>query len=319
MDSEPRGPRDIPMGGPDTGTDELTAAMYRQELNELKIEKLGNRITIISVILPCLIGAVLFFAYMDMKERMASVHDTGQTEVQEVAEDLGTKLNAMTVDLAGVQHTLATRLPDFDRTLKALESNIARLTTTKAEKSEITQAVTRIEKTVSDVSDNAGRNNQAIKTLEKTNARLKADAGSISRSVATAVKTGKAAAKKAARLEASIANLTAALKTEQGKVKTLKARAAEDGETIAFLQKELSLVKKKADTLDRAFVDQSVLDDELDRIKSEYDQKIDRLMQLVKKAGKAKKTAIPVPTAPPFTPPVKPSPSDPISEKDLLQ
>ncbi len=305
------------MGKSDAGTDEISAAMYREELNDLKIEKLGNRITIISVILPCLIGAVIFFAYMDMEERMASVHDTGQTEVQEVAEDLGAKLNAMTVDLAGVQHKLATELPVFDKTIQALESNIARLTTTKAEKSETTQTMTRIEKTVSDFET---RNNRAMETLGKANAKAKADADAhvkvISKAVAKAVETGNAAAKKTAQLKASVATLTAALKTEQRKVNTLTARAASYGETIAVLQKELSLVKKKADTLDHAFVDRSFLDDELTRIKSGYDKKIDRLIRLVEKADKADKAKIP---ASPGTIPVKPKPSGTISEKDLLQ
>jgi len=316
MDSEPKGLRDFPMGDSDAGTDEISAAMYREELNELRIEKLGNRITIISVILPCLIGAVIFFAYMDMQERMASVHDTGQTEVQEVAEDLGAKLNAMTVDLAGVQHKLATRLPVFDKTIKTLESDIAGLTTTKAEKTGITQALARIEKKVSGFET---RNKRAMESLKKANTKAEADARIISKSVAKAVETGNAAAKKTAQLEAAIATLTAALNAEQRKVKTLTTRAAGDGETIAFLQKELSLVKKKADTLDHAFVDRNFFDQELARIKSGYDKKIDRLIRLVEKrdqADKADKAKIPVS---PGTTPAKPTPSGTISEKDLLQ
>jgi chromosome segregation ATPase len=316
MDSEPKGLGDFPMGKSDAGTDEISAAMYREELNDLRIEKLGNRITIISVILPCLIGAVIFFAYMDMQERMASVHDTGQTEVQEVAEDLGAKLNAMTVDLAGVQHKLATRLPVFDKTIKTLESDIAGLTTTKAEKTGTTQAMARIEKKVSDVET---RNKRAMETLKKADAKAKADTRVISKSVAKAIETGNAAAKKTAQLEASIATLTAALKAEQRKIKTLTTRAAGDGETIAFLQKELSLVKKKADTLDHTFVERNFFDQELARIKSGYDKKIDRLIRLVEKGEKAEKADKAKIPASPGTPPAKQTPSGTISEKDLLQ
>lgn len=313
MDNDSKGLRDFPMGESEVGTDEISAAMYREELNDLKIEKLGNRITIISVIIPCLIGAILFFAYMDMKERMASVHDTGQSEVQEVAEDLGAKLNAMTVDLAGVQHKLETKLPVYDQTIKALESNIARMTAIKADKSETTLAMTRIEKAVS---DNATRSNRAMETLKKANAKARADASVMSTAVARAVETGNAAAKKTAQLETSIAALTAALKTEQRKVETLTAQTAGDGETIAFLQKELSLVRKKTAALDNASVNRSLLDDELARIKSTYDKKIDRLIRLVEKAGNADKAKIP---ASPARPPARPKPSGTISEKDLLQ
>jgi chromosome segregation ATPase len=212
-----------------------------------------------------------------------------------------------------VQHKLATRLPVFDKTIKTLESDIAGLTTTKAEKNGTTQALARIEKKVSDVET---RNKRALGTLGKANAKAKSDVKVISKSVAKAIETGNAAAKKTAQLEASIDTLTAALKAEQRKVKTLTTRAAGDGETIAFLQKELSLVKKKADTLDHTFVDRTFFDQELARIKKGYDKKIDSLIRLVEKGDKADKAKIPVSTG---TTPAKPTPSGTISEKDLLQ
>ncbi len=49
---------------------EITDSIYHQEINSLKIDKLSNRVTIISIIIPCLIGAILIFAYLDMKERV---------------------------------------------------------------------------------------------------------------------------------------------------------------------------------------------------------------------------------------------------------
>ena len=47
-----------------------SASIYHEEINTLKIEKLSNRVTIISIIIPCLISAILIFAYLDMKERV---------------------------------------------------------------------------------------------------------------------------------------------------------------------------------------------------------------------------------------------------------
>ncbi len=304
MSTRPGEPGDFTIGGHGSDNDEMSAAAFRQELNELKIEKLGNRITIISVIIPCLIGAIVWFAYMDIKDRMAAVHDTGQTEVQDVAETLDAKINAMTVDMAKIQHQLET-------TLKNLESEMTRLAAAKAEKSEVWADVDRLEKILSDRESAAAKTleNELKKALTATESRA---AEQLARSTEMEQRLGQKTAEmekqlgqKTAEMEAVIQKMMAEVKAEKAESATLAARLATREEAMAALQKELSLVKIKADTLEQTTIDRKTLDRELARIKQQFPEK-----SVPSQPGAASGNSVPRKL---------PKTSENISEKDLLQ
>ena len=69
---------------------------FQEEMDNIRIEKLSNRITFFSVLIPCLIGIIIFIAYLDIKKRVTTVHDTGTMEVQSLSKDLEKKLSDLT-------------------------------------------------------------------------------------------------------------------------------------------------------------------------------------------------------------------------------
>lgn len=293
MSTSPGEPDDFTIGGHGPDNDEMSAAAFRQELNELKIEKLGNRITIISVIIPCLIGAIVWFAYMDIKDRMVDVHDTGQNEVQDVAETLGAKINAMTVDMAKIQHQLET-------TLKDLESGMAKLATAKAEKSEVKVDLARLEKSLSD------RESATSKTLEnELKKALTATESRVAEIIAKTAELEKSLGKQTAELDTAIQEMTAAIQEGKSGSAALATQIADKEKTMAYLQKELGLVKIKANTLEQTTIDRKTLDRELARIKQQYQEEILKSQAQVSPGKSA--------------PPKQPKTSESISEKDLLQ
>lgn len=302
-------PDDFTIIGPESDKDAISAAVFLQESNDLKIEKLNNRIIIISVIIPCIVCAILLFAYMDIKERMVNVHNTGRTEVLEAAEELDTKINAMTVDIAGIKHR-------FETTVKSIESETARITTNKAEKSEIKADLAKIEMDVSD------RTSKAVHALENTIKKdlepLETMETRISEALAKTVEIEKGTIQKTREIENVIQTLSSAIKAEQSRTTTLEAKIAKQNETMAILQKELSLVKIKTDTLEQTFIDRKVLDRELKILNQKTDQKIDQKINMINNHSQAKEqTKPPLPNTLPEPRQLKHSES--ISEKDLLQ
>ena len=295
-------PDDFTIGGPGLDDDETSAAVFLQESNQLRIERLGNRITIVSVIIPCIICAILLFAYMDIKKKVMNVHDTGQTEVLGVAENLDTKINAMTVDLAGVKHR-------FETTVKPLESETARLESTKAEKSVIKEKFAQVEAVLIDrTSKDLQKAVQALEnSIKKELEALKAKEILISEALAKTDGAAKELAQRTGELEKEI-------KAERARTAVLEARVSEQNQTMTLLQKELSLVKIKADTLEQTSIDRKVLDRELKLL----EQKIDQKTNMIKAQTQAKERLISPQPAPPPSP-SQPKPSDTISEKDLLQ
>lgn len=357
MEKRPKGMGDFTIGGPDSVQDDLSAVMFREELNELKIEKLSTRITTISIIIPCLIAAILFFAYMEIKARMADVENSEKSEIQEIADALELKFNALTVDFAGIKHQLETTGPVVDEAIKKIESAIANLKTEdNAKKSEVTEAVNRIEKAVADneastkliiknmeetagktlakaladsearnklilknleetagktlakaVADNEAREKLALKNLEETAGRAIAKAES-----ATVENTRlmKAEVEKTNRLESAMANQTEALRAEKNNFLRLTKIVTTYEERIVSLQKELGLLKVKTDAIQMDLIDEKDLDRKLNKIRSEYNDKIDHVNQRVERALKAA-AARPAPVQIPS--------SGSILEKDLLQ
>lgn len=98
------------------------AAMYHQEINTLKIEKLSQRITIISIIIPCIIIAILAFAYIDMKERVVDVDENQGSHVEQIARTLEEKLNALDVRIAKATFDLDEKLALIEKRATSLKT-----------------------------------------------------------------------------------------------------------------------------------------------------------------------------------------------------
>ena len=62
--------------------DQDPETFYQEEIKDLKVEKLSQRVTLLSILLPILMGIAIFFAYRDLTGRVSLTQDTGSMEVQ---------------------------------------------------------------------------------------------------------------------------------------------------------------------------------------------------------------------------------------------
>lgn len=146
--------------------DDISKSVYQDEVNTLKIDKLNNRVTIISIILPCLIGAVIFFAYLDMKEKMVSVDSTQAKEVKQLSQKLEDKFNALDVKIAKINYTLDKKLPEIETQVTSIEGRLAKLDSTKAEKKNMETRLAKMEKMIS---NNSNQYKGLLNTIERMN------------------------------------------------------------------------------------------------------------------------------------------------------
>ncbi len=150
--------------------DEGPEPQFQEEMENIRIEKLSNRITFISVLIPCLIGIIIFIAYLDIKKRVTTVHDTGTIEVQSLSKDLEAKLSALTskynkieASLSKIEnHTssLQTELNEATTAIKYIRS--ARKTDNKAFKN----SISKIEKKSSSISNDLKNVSSKLKTID---------------------------------------------------------------------------------------------------------------------------------------------------------
>ena len=157
------------LSGSAQSSPDFQAFAFHQEANTLKIEKLANRVTIISVIIPCLIIAVLGFAYLDMKERVVDVDETKKVQVAEMGKRVEAKLNALDVRIAKNRFDLDKAVPDMKARDQALENQMAKLTASKADLNSMESALAKLSK---QIQANSGQDKATVKAMEKLNKQL---------------------------------------------------------------------------------------------------------------------------------------------------
>ncbi len=104
--------------------DDNPASHFQEDKQELKIEKLNRRITLIAILIPCLIGGILFLAYRDIKTRVGQVSDTGTTEVKTLSKDLETSFSSLLSKHAQLQQSFIKKTASLEKTAASLHKSL---------------------------------------------------------------------------------------------------------------------------------------------------------------------------------------------------
>ena len=284
----------------------LSASIYKQELNELKIEKLGNRITIISFILPCLIGAIVFYAYMDINHRVVDAKDSGQTEIQLITQEMEDKINAMNVEMARLKFTQEQQLP-------AITAQIEELSVLKANREDTLAALATLEKEVAHTTDQykaaihiidrTSKENLGI--INTTGDRLKKNAEAFEQSTTqrlTTVETQLNEALRAVetRFNGAITALEASIKKDLSRMESLNLSLASYEMTMKTFGEDLAETKsafnqqlkqtisqKDLESLNiqlKKKISQETLTDGLDQLRKTVDTRLQQIESRLSKA-----------------------------------
>lgn len=128
-------------------------AILQDELRELKIEKLGQRVTLLTVLIPCMIGVILVITYLDIKDRVTRSYDTGAIGVQKLSKDLASKFSSLSLEQAKINDIQAQKFPELEKSAAFLKSRITKLheSMTQMTASSINRdELTRVAKTLTD-------------------------------------------------------------------------------------------------------------------------------------------------------------------------
>ena len=87
----------------DDGIDETAMDL---NVDELRLEKISQRVTFISILIPVLIIIVLVIAYLDIKKRMSYTEDTGTMEFQKLSSDLESRFGSLSLRQAKLEETM---------------------------------------------------------------------------------------------------------------------------------------------------------------------------------------------------------------------
>ncbi len=241
----------------------IPASAYHEEINTLKIDKLANRVTIISIILPCLIGAIIIFAYLDIKERVVDVDLTKQNQVERIFQQLEEKLNTLDVKIAKNKFELENKLPELDKKNILLEGRIAKLTTTKADTKTIKDRFSKFEKRIA---NNTNQDKLTATTIERIN-----------KQTLSSIKKNQTQFDKTTRKIKEETNLF----KEEFDARLLELSDYE--QQIGELRKNISLLDKKFKGFEQETISNVTLDEKISQLKNDLNNHMKNLDQQVNK------------------------------------
>jgi chromosome segregation ATPase len=312
---------DLPEEPEDT---HISSSLYLKERSELKIDKLSNRVTLISVMLPMLIGAVLFFIYLDIKDQVMDVDVSKKNQVEYLTRQSEEKLNALDMRIAKNRFDLDEKLPLLEKKGQSLENQVAKLADSKAESTALEAGIQRLEDLVAKhdqrINNNAAQDRANLAELERINANL-----------LSAMARDRDQVEKSTR--ALVEKTTGALKQDLNTLKkdlnTLKEHMDTKIIDLQRLQMNVSLLDKLVKDLENQFMARKEVKQRLSDLENKFNQEIRGLeTQMKKSAGSRDTSRAPQPVQTSPTPSeaapdsgLKPEVIDPdtISEQTLTQ
>lgn len=108
--------------------DAIEEAPIPAGVNELRLEKINTRVTVISVIIPVLIVIILIFTYLDIKRRMEQTEDTGTMGVQKLSTDLESRFSSLSVRQARLEDETIRMAQNIEKSFVRLEVKLKELT-----------------------------------------------------------------------------------------------------------------------------------------------------------------------------------------------
>jgi len=104
--------------------DQEAGEFYHEEMKDLRVEKLSQRITLISILLPCLIAVVIYFGYRDLTGRVHQGRDSRNLEVQNLSNQMEALSKKFNEKLITISTTLSAQDQDFDNSISSKMNTI---------------------------------------------------------------------------------------------------------------------------------------------------------------------------------------------------
>lgn len=107
----------------------VTDSIYISDAENLRMEKLSTRVTLVAVLIPCLLVIVLAVAYLDIKNRVTNTQNSGSLGVQNLSKDLESRFSSLSLKLAKMEVQFAEQSKILKTSTAALQVNLKKATT----------------------------------------------------------------------------------------------------------------------------------------------------------------------------------------------
>ena len=167
----------------------------QEDIQDRRVKRQGKRTTLLTILLPCLLGILFFWGYQDLKKGFSNLQDTDVIVSRELSEALNSKFSSISIQVAKLEESMGTIQDSFTKldaafnekviplneiylvfektttalknNLKATENAVDRLKASKSDRSEVTEAIGNIDKKISPVYQHLKNMEAEIKALDE--------------------------------------------------------------------------------------------------------------------------------------------------------
>ncbi len=137
-------------------SDDNPEAHFQEDNQGLKLDKLSRRLTLITILIPCLIGGILFLVYRDIQMRVGQVSDTGTSKVRTLSKDLESRYSSLSLKHGKFQVGFTKRISSLEKTTVSLQKTLQEATTAikyirsarRSDNKKVAKAIDAINKTL---------------------------------------------------------------------------------------------------------------------------------------------------------------------------
>ena len=156
---------------PDDAADED----YREEIGEIKLEKLSHRVTLITILIPILIVVVIAVSYLDIEQKVVQTQTSGTLGVQNLSKDVESRFSSLSVRQAKLEDTIKKQTAAFDKDRseyavqrKGLKDEIDSLSDQMADKKALSDTAHKFNTALTAIQEELTATRASIKDVEAT-------------------------------------------------------------------------------------------------------------------------------------------------------
>jgi len=146
----------------------------QEEIDDLRISKLSQRITLVTILIPTLIGILLLVAYLDMKKKVDKTFSAEAEQVQNLSQNLESKFSSLSLQFAKLEDTFAKKILSLEKEIGPLKDNLKknkkfadRINASKASKKALSKDISRIDRTFESIHGDLEKVSIEIRSLDK--------------------------------------------------------------------------------------------------------------------------------------------------------
>ncbi len=237
--------------------DQDPESFYHEEIKDLRVEKLSQRITLFSILLPILIGVAIFFAYRDLTSRVNRSQDTGSVEAQRITRQLEEFSKKFNEKLITFSTTLSSQDKDFN-------------TTVSGKLAAVYKNIDALNENLKSLNENISETRITVKNLAASKADKKKQTAAISK-VNANLESIKKELKSLTELRSEITTVSAEIKILEGK---LSQDLAEVAATAVKSQKNYRQLQTSITALSGDKIDRDTFNLEVFKLKKNYDNRL---------------------------------------------